>query len=58
MNRLENIIASLDYILNNNKKRHITGGILLSVSLLFGGLALTVMTLKTEDNDTDEMYIE
>ena len=58
MNRLENIIASLDYILNNNKKRHITGGILLSVSLLFGGLALTVMTLKTEDNDTDETYIE
>ena len=58
MNRLENIIATLDYILNNNKKRHITGGILLSVSLLFGGLALTVMTLKTEDNDTDETYIE
>lgn len=57
MNRLENIIASLDYILNNNKKRHITGGILLSVSLLFGGLALTVMTLKTEEG-TDETYIE
>lgn len=57
MNRLENIIATLDYILNNNKKRHITGGILLSVSLLFGGLALTVMTLKTEEG-TDETYIE
>lgn len=57
MNRLENIIASLDYILNNDKKRHITGGILLSVSLLFGGLALTVMTLKTEEA-TDETYIE
>ena len=57
MNRLENIIASSDYILNNKKKRHITGGILLSVSLLFGGLALTVMTLKTEEG-TDETYIE
>lgn len=59
MNRFENVIASLDYILNNKKKRHITGGILLSVSLLFGGLALTVMTLREdlEDNEEDG-YIE
>lgn len=29
----------------------------MSVSLLFGGLAVTIMTLKTEDK-TDENYIE
>jgi hypothetical protein len=33
------------------------GGALISVSLLFGGLALTVMTLKTEDNDNNELQI-
>lgn len=33
------------------------GGALVSVSLLFGGLALTVMTLKTEENDEDEMQV-
>jgi hypothetical protein len=36
------------------------GGALISVSLLFGGLALTVMTLKNEtleDNDENEMQI-
>lgn len=52
----------LDYALNTKKKRHIAGGILMSVSLLFGGLALTVMTIRTEDNnDTDEyekVYLE
>lgn len=59
MNRFENVIASLDYILNNKKKRHITGGILLSVSLLFGGLALTVMTLREDLEDKEEdSYIE
>lgn len=47
----------LDQSLNNNKKRHIAGGVLLSISLLFGGLALTIMTLKTEENDL-EKYIE
>ena len=30
---------------------YITGGILLSVSLLFSGLALTVMTIKNEEMD-------
>jgi hypothetical protein len=29
------------------------GGALVSVSLLFGGLALTVMTLKTEEKEND-----
>ena len=51
MNRLEAILAMLDYSLNTKKKRHIAGGILLSVSVLFGGLAFTVMTLKMEENE-------
>lgn len=29
--------------MDGKRKRHITGGILLSASLLFGGLALTVL---------------
>lgn len=40
-------------VLNTNRKRHIAGGILLSVSMLFGGLALTVMTIKCEENDNE-----
>ena len=43
----------LDHSLNTNKKRHIVGGVLLNVSLLFGGLAFTIITLDTEDNDDD-----
>lgn len=58
MNRLEGVMASLEYMLNNKKKRHIMGGILMSASLLFAGLAFTIMTLKQEENDKDEQYIE
>lgn len=47
----------LDHSLNSNKKRHIAGGVLLSISLLFGGLALTIMTLKMEEK-ASEKYIE
>lgn len=45
---LDTLIQILDYTLNSKSKRHITGGILLSVSMLFGGLALTAMTMKSE----------
>lgn len=47
----------LDETLNTRAKRHIAGGVLLSISLLFGGLAVTIMTIKTEDNP-NETYLE
>lgn len=50
MENVANLVSALDYILDTRRKRHITGGILLSVSLLFGGLALTVMTIGKEEN--------
>lgn len=49
MDILENFISSLDYVLNTKRKRHIIGGFMLSVSMLFGGLSVTIFTLK-EDN--------
>lgn len=45
------VISSLDFAVNTKRKRHITGGILLSVSMMFGGLAITIMTLGMEDKD-------
>ncbi len=30
----------------------------MSISLLFGGLAVTVSTLKTNEEDTNESYID
>lgn len=59
MNKIEGIIVTLDYLLNNRRKRHIVGGILMSASLLFAGLAFTIITLKQEEIDNDnEQYIE
>lgn len=51
MENLESFLDMMDYILNNNRKRHLMGGILLSMSALFGGLAITVMTTKKESDD-------
>lgn len=54
MDRLEHFISTLTYLLDNKHKRHIVGGIMLSASLLFGGLALTVMTIKNEEKENNE----
>lgn len=59
MDRLDYIVMMLERTLGTRSKRHIMGGALISVSLLFGGLALTVMTLKTEDKeDKDENEVQ
>lgn len=60
MHKLEILLSMLDHSLNTRKKRHIAGGILMSVSLLFGGLAFTVITVKTEEKEeeNDEFYLD
>lgn len=58
MHRLEAILIMLDRALGTRKKRHIAGGILLSVSVLFGGLAITVLTLKSEESNDEQKFIE
>lgn len=47
---LDDFINLLDSILDSKRKRHITGGILLSAALLFRGLAVTVVTIKNEED--------
>lgn len=49
MDRIEELLSVLEYSLNTKKKRHIAGGVLMSISFLFGGLAVTIITLKMEE---------
>lgn len=54
MEFLENVILMFDEVLDTGRKRHIAGGILLSLSLLFGGLSVTVMTIKDKDKERND----
>lgn len=54
MDRMEYVLSMLDYITNTRRKRHLVGGVLLSVSMLFGGLAITVITIKNEEDANEE----
>lgn len=46
MDILESFIYAIDTMLDTKRKRHIIGGIFLSAAFLFGGLAVTAMTIK------------
>jgi len=54
MDRIKRVVTTLEHLLSTKEKRHIIGGILLSASVFFGGLALTVMSAKIEEKDTNE----
>lgn len=51
MGMIDSLILELDSMLDTKRKRHLVGGILLSVSFLFAGLAVTVFTIGNDDED-------
>ena len=50
MGSLELFILTLDGMLDTKRRRHLIGGILMSMSFLFGGMALTTITIKSEES--------
>ena len=54
MDRMRRLISTIEDLVSTKKKRHIVGGILLSTSIFLGGLAVTVMSTKVEDNEVME----
>lgn len=49
MEGFANLVSMMDYVVDTKRKRHITGELLISMAMLFGGLAITVMSAKEED---------
>lgn len=51
MEKLGKFLSMIDHSLNTKKNVTSQGGILMSVSLLFGELAITVLSIKSEQNE-------
>lgn len=49
MERLEVLLELFDEALGTKKRRYVVGGILMSVSLFFCGLSITVMAINKEE---------
>lgn len=48
MDRIHDVLSLLKRISNTRSKRHVLGGILVSVAFLCAGIELTLVTLKEE----------
>ena len=53
MERLEILLELCDEALGTKKRRYIVGGILMSVSLFFSGLSITVLLINKEEKEHD-----
>ena len=42
-------VNMLNDMVDTRDKRHVVGGVLLSISLFFGGLAITAITIKEDE---------
>lgn len=51
---IENFLSILDDILCTKRRRHIAGGVLISLSALFAGLAATSLTIRPAEDDEKE----
>lgn len=54
MEYLFETLELMDEAINTKSKRHLAGGILLSMSLLFGGMAFTILTIKIDKEKENE----
>lgn len=53
MERLEILLDLVDRALGTKKRRYIVGGILMSVSLFFSGLSVTVIIINKGEQGED-----
>lgn len=54
MEDLNEVMETLEYTMSNKTRRHLIGGILMSLSLFFGGLAITAVTIKEDEENEYE----
>ena len=48
IDKLDYFLSTIDELLDTPKKRHLLGGLLMSLSFLFGGMSITVITITEE----------
>lgn len=51
MHEVNQTVDAIDLMLDTRKKRHIVGGVLISLAFMLGGLAITALTIKEEDDE-------
>lgn len=51
IDKLDYFLSTIDGLLDTGRKRHFFGGLLMSMAFLFGGMSITVMTVKEDKRE-------
>lgn len=54
MLNVQEFVYWIDYSISSKRKRHITGGVLISLAALFAGLAITTLTANGKEDEENE----
>lgn len=57
MDYAKRLISTIEHLISTKSKKHIVGGILLSTSVFFGSLAITVISTKIEENADEQSTV-
>lgn len=56
MERTKRLLSTIEHLISTRRRRHIVAGALLSIALFAGGLAGTVLSIKVDETDYEQVY--
>lgn len=56
MERTKRLLSTIEHLISTRRRRHIVTGVLLSIALFAGGLAGTVLSIKVDETEYEQIY--
>ena len=56
MERTKKLLSTIEHLISTRRRRHIVAGALLSIALFAGGLAGTVLSIKVDETEYEQIY--
>lgn len=58
MERTKRLLSTIEHLISTKRRRHIVAGALISLALFAGGLAGTVLSVKIDETEYEQVYLE
>ena len=56
MERTKRLLSTIEHLISTRRRRRIMAGAMLSIALFAGGLAGTVLSIKVDETDYEQVY--
>lgn len=56
MERTKRLLSTIEHLISTKRRRHIIAGVLLSMALFASGIAGTVLSIKVDETEYEQVY--